>query len=163
MPRNKETNANGEFACGRKYGYESAEFKMPEKKCEDCFIELKYSYGGQKMFQCSDIRLSQWKPLPTIKHSVSTAGQSNITTFSNRRYDENYDTDAVPCGTSACYNEGQCSDGVCYCMLGWEGPTCQTESNPDRTAQYALFLLCLLLLAGIAFFFWAQGQQSAMQ
>ena len=164
MPRNTETNSNGEFACGRKYGYESAEFKMPEKKCEDCFIELKYTYGSQKMYQCSDIRLSQWKPLPTLKVGTN-AGHVNLTTFSNQHHEADFDTDAVLCGASACYNEGQCSDGVCYCMQGWEGPTCQIEAEPDNSVEFALCLLCLLLLVGIVSFLWATGsaEQSTNQ
>lgn len=72
-PRSREANQFGEFECGRKYGYDSVEFKMPQTKCEDCVIELLFSYGAQnqQMYQCSDIRLTQMKPLPSVKRANS--------------------------------------------------------------------------------------------
>jgi hypothetical protein len=40
-PRDGSANLDGEFACGRKAGYEWKDFKLPKDlKCESCTLQM---------------------------------------------------------------------------------------------------------------------------
>jgi hypothetical protein len=132
-PKNKVATEEGYFACGRSSGYESAEFLMPKTACYDCVIELEFVYAGVKTYQCSDIRLTQMEPLPSL-HKFS--------------FDSSSPTDGVKCGSGICLNQGSCyNDNVCNCLPGYNGQFCQNRvyEGYDSLTWTSIFFLLLLV------------------
>ncbi len=65
-PKEPKTEIDGKFPCGRKSGLEQKEFRMPSNECEDCVIELEYSYGNTSAHYCADIVLLEQSPMPPL-------------------------------------------------------------------------------------------------
>lgn len=67
QPRDIKTEADGHFPCGRKSGFEAREFRMPLNECEDCVIELEYTFNNTKAYYCSDVALFKQNEMPSLK------------------------------------------------------------------------------------------------
>ena len=50
-PLNTKTTADGKFPCGRKSGFESSRFIMPEKEPGDYKIEMTYEFNETQSIQ----------------------------------------------------------------------------------------------------------------
>jgi hypothetical protein len=57
-PREELVQPDGKFPCGRKSGYEHKEFRMPQTECNDCKLEMIFSFNKtESVTVCADIKV----------------------------------------------------------------------------------------------------------
>jgi hypothetical protein len=64
FPNNLATNKNGSFPCGRKQGFDSLQFSLPENYvCDQCTLQLIWYTHKGNFFTCSDMTINGMKSI----------------------------------------------------------------------------------------------------